>query len=532
VTDQQRKKAEAIVAAHAPDAPDRIEHLRWPAPEPLDRPRTPATFPVVALPAWAADYVGALSEATQTPPDLAGCCVLGVLAACAGGRAVVEARHGWREPTNLYLLPVLRPGSRKSAVISAATRPLYEAEKTLREHARAGIAETATLRDIAQIAADKALQVAAKAGTDADSKKRTAEAISAAGSAAAIEVPIVPRLIADDVTPEAVASLLAEHGGRMAIISAEGGVFDIMAGKYSKGVPSLDVYLKGHSGDQIRIDRKGRDSEYIEDPALTMLLTVQPAVLAAIACNSAFRGRGLLARYLYSIPQDNLGHRRIGTDPVPIEVTDAYHQRVYQLAADLAGWTDPAVLVLSHDAHELLLNTERLIEPQLGEDGDLRGVAEWGSKLAGAMLRIAGLLHLASEHEAFSTPISSATLTAAISIGTYFTEHARAAFNLLGDTGTSDAAYLLHHLAKNNIKEFSIRSLHVELPRGRFATAADVTAPVATLADHGYVRAQPQPKRTGPGRPPSPAYLAHPELATISTESTESLDSDPAGRDR
>jgi hypothetical protein len=133
---------------------------------------------------------------------------------------------------------------------------------------------------------------------------------------------------------------------------------------------------------------------------------------------------------------------------------------------------------------------------------------------------------------AFHTPIGSATLTAAISIGTYFTEHARAAFNLLGDTGTSDAAYLLHHLAKNNIKEFSIRSLHVELPRGRFATANDVTAAVATLADHGYVRAQPQPKRPGAGRPPSPAYLAHPELATISTESTESPDSDPTGRDR
>jgi hypothetical protein len=265
-----------------------------------------------------------------------------------------------------------------------------------------------------------------------------------------------------------------------------------------------------------------------------MLLTVQPAVLSTIACNGAFRGRGLLARYLYSIPQSNLGHRRIGTDPVPDEVTDTYNNHVHQLAADLAGGTDPAVLTLSPPAHELLLDTERRIEPQLGEDGEWGSgsIAEWGSKLAGAILRIAGLLHLASEHEAFSTPISSATLTAAISIGTYFTEHARAAFNLLGDTGTSDAAHLLHHLAKNNIKEFSIRSLHVELPRGRFATANDVTAPVATLADHGYVQAQPRPKRTGAGRPPSPAYLAHPELATISTESTESPDSDPTGRDR
>lgn len=56
--------------------------------------------------------------------------------------------------------------------------------------------------------------------------------MSAAGQAKAIEVPVLPRLVADDVTPEAAASLLADHGGRLAIISAEGGIFDTMAGRY------------------------------------------------------------------------------------------------------------------------------------------------------------------------------------------------------------------------------------------------------------------------------------------------------------
>lgn len=47
-----------------------------------------------------------------------------------------------------------------------------------------------------------------------------ADAIGAAAATAAIEVPPIPRLIADDCTPEAAASPLAEHGGRLAIISA------------------------------------------------------------------------------------------------------------------------------------------------------------------------------------------------------------------------------------------------------------------------------------------------------------------------
>jgi hypothetical protein len=281
------------------------------------------------------------------------------------------------------------------------------------------------------------------------------------------------------------------------------------------------VWLKGHAGDKLRIDRKGRDSEYIDNPALTMLLTVQPAVLSTVASNSTFRGRGLLARLLYAIPSDNLGQRRIGAKSVPIDINDAYKKRVQTLITDLAGRADRGVLTLSPQAHELLLDTERRIEPQLAEDGDLGPITEWGSKLAGAMLRIAGLLHLARKEEAFDIPISSVTLAAAIRIGEYFTEHARAAFRVLGDTDTRDAAYLLAHFVKKGTVEFTIRSLLTDLPRGRFATADDVTAAVRVLEDHGYVRAQPQPERTGPGRRPSPGYLAHPDLAAVSAESAD-----------
>ena len=493
----------------------------WPDPIPLDPPRTPAAFPVDALPDWAAEYVAALAEATQTPPEMAGCCVLGVLSACAGGRVVVQARPGWREPVNLYLLPIMRPGSRKSAVISAASRPVYGVQRDMQQRAAAMVAEAVTLKEVAQKAADKAMRAAANADPG-QRDKLSSEAVSAAGQAEAIDVPVIPRLVADDVTPEAAASLLADHGGRLALISAEGGIFDTMAGRYTSGVPVLDLWLKGHAGDVLSVDRKGRPAEYVEQPALTLLLTAQPAVLAAIARNRAFRGRGLLARFLYALPENNIGRRKIGAAPVPDEVTDTYEQNVRKLAEDLADWTDPAVIQLSPEAQALLLDAERMIEPQLAEDGQLGSglLAEWGSKLAGAMLRIAGLLHVASEAEAFRTPISSSTFARAVRIGTYFSEHARAALGLLGETDTSDARYLLHHLASKDLTEFTIRSLHVELPRGRFATAEDVTTAVEVLAEHGYVAAQPAPERTGPGRRPSPSYRVHPNV-TESTQSTE-----------
>lgn len=482
-----------------------------PEPTPLQPTRVPARFPVDALPQWAANYVTAEANATQTPTDLAGCCVLGVLAACAGGRAVVQPRRGWREPCNLYLLPVMPPGSRKSAVCADATRPLYDAEQELTEQVRGEIIEAVMLRDIATKTAEKAMRGAANAPNNKD---KTADAIAAARHAEAIAVPVLPRLIADDVTPEAVASLLAEHGGRLAIISAEGGVFDVMAGRYNGRVPVLDVWLKGHAGDPLRVDRKGRAAEYVKSPALTLMLTVQPTVLTGIARNGEFRGRGLLARFLYSIPQDNIGCRLIGEPPVPEETSDAYSSHVRKLAADLAGWTDPAVLALTAEAHKKLLELERAIEPKLARDGDYGPIREWASKLVGVVVRIAGLLHLATEAEAFRTPISTETLSAAIRIGDYFAEHAQAAFGLLGDSGTSDAAYLLEFLHRREIKEFTIRQLLTDLPRGRFANAEDVSGTVAVLEDHGWVVPLPIPERKGPGRKPSPTFRTHPNVAT------------------
>lgn len=114
-------------------------------------------------------------------------------------------------------------------------------------------------------------------------------------------VPVLPRLVADDITTEAAASLLAEQGGRLAVLSAEGGIFSTLAGRYSGGSPSLEVFLKGHAGDLLRVDRKGRPAEHIESPALTLGLALQPEVLRDIARIPGFRSRGLLARILYAL---------------------------------------------------------------------------------------------------------------------------------------------------------------------------------------------------------------------------------------
>lgn len=77
----------------------------------------------------------------------------------------------------------------------------------------------------------------------------------------------------DDVTSEKLASVLAENKGWAAIVSAEGDIFNILSGLYSRNV-NIDLFLKCHSGDTIRVDRVGRESESIIHSVLTMLLAM------------------------------------------------------------------------------------------------------------------------------------------------------------------------------------------------------------------------------------------------------------------
>jgi Protein of unknown function (DUF3987) len=128
--------------------------------------------------------------------------------------------------------------------------------------------------------------------------------------------------------------LLHEHGGRLAILSPEGGIFDLIAGRYSStGAPNLDHVLKGHAGDPILVDRVGRPGEIIPRPALTIGLAVQPEVLRGLIARPGFHGRGLLARFLYAIPNTTLGRRVVDVEPVHHTLRSNYHRHIRALLA-------------------------------------------------------------------------------------------------------------------------------------------------------------------------------------------------------
>ncbi|EMI55833.1 YfjI family protein [Rhodopirellula sallentina] len=429
--------------------------IDWREPEPIGQPDLPV-FPVDALPSVLANWVAQESEATQTPADMAALLALAVCAATLARRVTVEAWPGWSEPCNLYVAAILDPANRKSAVFADATRPLREVEDKLREDSAETVA--AELSEYRQ--AEKRLAKLEKtAAENADATKREdakLEARELAKHLATCTKPEEPTLMVDDATSEKLAILMQANGERLASMSAEGGVFDLMAGKYS-GTTDINVYLMGHSGDAVSVQRVMRGPVKLESPALTMALAIQPEVIRGIAENPAFRGRGLLGRFLYAIPKSWIGRRKIATPPVSDVVSLAYSHTVKTMAMvepDEDG--QPHRIKLATDAMETFKVFCESIESELGS-GSLAPMKDWGGKLAGATLRIAGILHCAGRRgDGLSHDIDVGTIEAAQRIARWAIPHAAAAMDLLAaseDEARDDAEYLLRWLRNDRPDE-------------------------------------------------------------------------------
>ncbi len=494
--------------------------FEWARPFPLDDHRGGAPFPVQALGAIFREWVEAEAVATQTPPDLAAVVALATLSACVAKKFEVEIRPGWREPLNTYWLVALEPGNRKSSVFRDAVRPLHDFEQGLAEELRAPVQAALVGREIKQRELKKAIDVAARTGAPTDRQQAAELAIEFERE----RVPVIPRLVVDDVTPERLAAMLAEQGGRLALLSAEGGLFEVVGGRYSDGVPNLDVLLKSHPGDDLRVDRVGRGPVHVRHPALTLGVAVQPDVIRELARKPVFRGSGLLARFFYSLPESTVGRRDACPPSVTEVVTERYHQLCTALlridGTQVDGELVPVVVTFSSAACRRMERFSRELEPRLGPGGELAPICDWANKLAGGIARIAAVLHLAEAagHSGYSgysgreneSQIEEDTVERAIVIGAYLLTHAQAAFALMGtDPELENARQLLSWIRSFKLSRFTKRDAW-QATRGRFKKAVELDPPLLLLVQHGYLAEEVQADRQRQGRKPSPGFKVNP----------------------
>lgn len=476
---------------------------------------TPPDIPFRLLPKPLAIYCKAVTQNTQTPPGMSIMIALSAVAACVQKRfEVTPYGDNYTEPLNLMTAIALEPASRKTAVIKAFTAPLSQWERERAEALREKASKVRHERDMIMKSIEALKSSVSKASSTEEERKEALKEIKRLEGTMPEEI-ILPQLWTDDITVERLQNLMVENGERIAILSDEGGVFEVIAGLYSGGKSNINIILQAHAGAPVRVQRQGRGVD-MEKPALTIGLAVQPEVITDLASGnkSSFRGKGLLARFLYCIPKSTVGERDITKRrPLSEQVEAEYHKMIYRLLAikpkiDNLGREQPRLLKLSPEALKLWQDFCQRIESKQGQYGEYHSIQDWTGKLSGATLRIAGLCHVV-EHGKKLSVVGPDTMNRAIELSNLLILHAKAAFGMMGsDPVIADAKAILQWIVKNNNRSFRRGDLHRAL-HGRFPRVDRLKTALNVLIERNIIGA---PVEQPTGRRPEIVYKVNPEV--------------------
>ncbi|QLA21249.1 DUF3987 domain-containing protein [Desulfolutivibrio sulfoxidireducens] len=501
-----------LAEAREPDPEVVADQPDWPAPIPFDE-HLPPPIPPDLIPGVIKGFALAVAESIQVPFELALCSALGALAVAAQRKFRIEVKDGYSEGLNIYALCPLPPGERKSSTVEECKRPLVEWQKQARmeaaEHIQAAESERKTLEKVIE-----SKRTAAARAKTPEARREAIEEIKALERELP-EVAAWPRLLADDFTPEALGALMEKCGERIGLLEAEGGIFDTLAGRYSNGVPNLDAVLKFWSGESCQIDRRGREAVYLDNPHLTLVISPQPDVVRGLADKPGFRGRGLIGRFLYFMPQSRLGYRRGETSPIPWAIADAWKATVSRILS--LPWTvgehgkDTAhVVSLEPGAYAQWKEFAGAVETELRPGGEFEHMTDWAGKFPGQAVRLAGLFHVAVDPEPHRHPLAGDTMRAALLVAGILAEHAKAAYSLMGSNPAMECARsILRWIVRDHVERFTGRDA-LRIVRGRFSTMEMVNPGLALLEERAFIRQTDAASRNGPGRKPSAVYVVNP----------------------
>ncbi len=490
----------------------------WDEPLPLGGENLP-TFPVDALPKALRGYAEAVGQSTQTPVDMAAVACLTVASACMRNLYKVEGKPDWHEPTNLYSVIIAEPSERKSAVISLATKPVDEYIAEYNSLHKVEFEMSRASKQRLENKKNSLISQGRKKGEDTVAEDFNDALRSVVEQIVSFEEVKPMKIYVDDTTPEKLTETLADNNNAISVISSEGGIFDVLSGTYSNKV-NIDVFLKAYSGENISVERIMRQSVFVQEACLTILLSVQPVVIGELMSNKKFRHRGLTARFLYTTPQSVVGSRTLDSASIPKEKYLAYREMIRNLLAERRQGS-AQLIPLTEEAKSCLSFYYDLVEKMLG--GELTMYSDWLGKLVGNTLRIAGILARCSvlkrdvdEAVLESDPpivIDGAVMRNAIKIGNYFLAHA---INAYGDMGVrSDfkaASMVIDKIREHHMTEITRRDI-MRMCRW-IGSAQEAQSILGHLEDYGYIRLSSLDisDKLRSGRPKNAVYAVNPRI--------------------
>lgn len=343
----------------------------------------------------------------QLPPAMAIMPALSAAAFSLQSWTLVELPDGRKMRPSLFCLAIGRPGEGKSGAVNVAFGPIHDwIGQQEREIQAAEVTYQAKMH-IWEARRKALLRESVKSPDD--------ESIEEAYCRHVAEEPQKKQLgakIVGDITPEAFLSIAQEQNlDSIASVSGEAGeVFSSLSTK------TQTMYNNLWSGDPVQSDRKGAGEIKI-NPALTMYLSPQPAVMKTYLDTAGRNGRGngFFSRFMFSFPESTQGrrdvHARAATPP------DSYREMLKEgmqrtMEASQSAKFEKTTTRLSHEASERLLAVKESIQLEINPGGRFYGFEDHAAKLTDNIARTAMILHCCEHYP--GGEISLNTLNSAI----------------------------------------------------------------------------------------------------------------------
>ena len=372
-------------------------------------------FPIESAPPFIADLCKAIALEVQVPIELPYFAAMSVLAAATCGKVEVVVKGRYKEQLSFYNVIGLGSGNRKSEVLKTLRWPLVEIESNLIAQVRPERAR--------QIAERKAYEQAleglqAKARSKGVTPSLMVDIQAATEKLEKCRVQPLPKIFADNVTPEKHAALIAEQGSN-SIIEPEGGFFEGLSRYGNNKSAQVDYLNKAYGGESFRVDRQGGDSIIAEKPHCVLHFSIQPHLVLAIRSNADFMGTGFANRFLFSLPQSLIGNRSLDTPQAQAGLLEGWKMAIENLF-NSCHVQPMRQVTIEPSGYQLLRDFQEALEPQLITN--LLPIQGWAGKLPGALVRIAALYELAANPQA--TLVSCENIKAAIALAPYLQAHA------------------------------------------------------------------------------------------------------------
>ena len=372
-------------------------------------------FPIEVFPEPIQDIISDTNVSLKFPIDYIGASLLYAVSVAVANTHHAELKKGWRENAVLYLAIVGRRGVTKSHPLSWALQPFNDSDKLKHKEYKERMKEYQRISEMT-------------------TKERKDQELELP------EKPVWEQYLVTDFTPEALADAHKYNPRGIGVYADELAGWFNNFNRYNKGSEE-QFWLSVWSGKPIRINRKTTEPTYLPLPFISVVGTIQPALLNELANNR--KENGFTDRILFVLPE-NLKKESWSENELRPETVTSWQNVLsnllkLELQKDETDNPNPTILRFTPDAKKILFDWQRDMTDKINQlDNDL--ISGIFAKFETYVIRLALCLEmmLYACEESDKKTIGVRAVNGAIRLIEYFENTAMKVHSILSDADPLD----------------------------------------------------------------------------------------------